>query len=246
MSSPYPVDSASGPINNPKLFLGAIPMKRDQKLRSLLALSLLLPTVFLTTAVGTMSSTQPGVAQIPGSPTDIQQNPGAQQQLPTVKVIKQEFTHAKGWRITWNGGIVSSDNWTKIQSIFSTVTGSVNSIHFLNNTSWENTDNADFMLYSGDLTATSEISQLTKKSALHATTFKLTSMKVNELEDAAKNNPNLFGTIYALAFDQATTTKPDYKAGQIYVFKTARASAKYGAVRVVSMSPRVIEVVVQK
>jgi hypothetical protein len=175
---------------------------------------------------------------------DFEQDSGGNQPLPTVEVIKKDFANAKGWRLTWKGGVITDENATKVQSIFSTITGAVNSIDFLNNTSWGNTNNADFMLFNG-LKATSAISQLTQKTALHATTFKLTSMTVSDLENAAENNPNLFGLIYAWAFDAPTTTK-SYQAGQIYVFKTDRVPAKYGAVRIVSMNPRVIEVVVQK
>ncbi|OUC15504.1 MAG: hypothetical protein B0A82_06035 [Alkalinema sp. CACIAM 70d] len=219
--------------------------------RSLFAIGTLLTIGGLTHAASaqsianTISVAQPMTGQVVASLADFEQNPGNNQSLPVVNVTTQNFTNAKGWRITWTGGVISDTNWTKVQSIFSTVTGAVNSIQYLNNTSWGNTDNADFMLYFG-LKATSEVSQLTKANALKETHFKLSSMTVTDLANAAQNNPNIFGLVYELGFDQATTTKPNYQAGQIYVFKTDRNPAKYGAVRIVSMNPRTIEVVVQK
>jgi hypothetical protein len=166
---------------------------------------------------------------------------------PIVTVIKKDFDEARGWRITWKS-VAGSDPTpqNKVQSIFSTVTGAVNSVDYLNGVSAKNTDNADMMLYFGDLRSTHKVPQLTHKSGLKKTQFKLSGMKVADLEDAAKNDPNKFGVIYTLAFDAAGEVKENYKEGQIYVFKTDRTPAKYGAVRIVSMSPRIIEVVVQK
>ena len=128
-------------------------------------------------------------------------------------VIKKDFPQAKGWCITWKGGKYDSSTADKVQSIFSTVTGAVNSVHFLNSTSPGNTDNADMMLYFGDLKSTKSITSLTHKSGLKRTSFKLTGMKVADLEEAAKNNPANFTAVYSLAFDKAAEVKDDYKMG---------------------------------
>lgn len=168
-------------------------------------------------------------------------------QPPVVTVVKKDFAKAKGWRISWKGGSYTSETVQKVPSIFSTITGAVHSIHFLNNTSWGNTDNADMQLYFGDLRSTSNLASLTQKSGLKKTTFKLSGMKVADLEEAATKDPAKFGVIYTLAFDAAAQVKKDYKAGQIYVFKTDRSPSRYGAIRIVSTgNPRIIEVVVQK
>jgi len=165
---------------------------------------------------------------------------------PVVTVVKNDFAKAKGWRITWKGGSYNSLTADKVQSIFSTVTGAVNSVDFLNKTSWGNTNNADMMLYFGDIQSTKSVSQLTNSSGTKHTSFKLTGMKVADLENYAKNDPAKFGIVYSLAFDKAAEVKNDYKSGQIYAFKTDRTPARYGAVRIVAMNPRIIEVVVQK
>lgn len=168
--------------------------------------------------------------------------------LPTFKVIKQEFTSTKGWRIIWDGGSYSSENWTKVPSIFSTVSGAVNSIDYLNKTSWNNTNNADIGLYFGKLQAPSEIKELNQKDGLKATKFKLSTLEVKDLETAAKTNPQLIVNAYNSDDEQPVNTTPKYKVDQIYVFKTDRGEqSKYGAVRIVSISSKtIIEVVVQK
>ena len=165
---------------------------------------------------------------------------------PIVTVVKNDFDKAKGWRITWKSVGGEAPPFKKVQSIFSTVTGAVNSIDYLNGTGWHNTDNADMMLYFGDLSSTNKVSQLTQESGLKKTRFKLSGMTLADLENAAKNDPTKFTAVYTFGFDAAAEVKEDYKQGQIYVFKTDRNPAKYGAVRIVSMSPRIIEVVVQK
>ncbi len=169
--------------------------------------------------------------------------------LPYIKkVIKKDFPGAKGWRVVWGGGTYTSENAHKVPSIFSTITGAVNSVHYLNNTSPQNTGNADMQIYFGNLKATSQINSLTYNNHTKKTRFKLSGMTVNDLQNAAENNPGLFGLIYEWDFDEpvGTLQTGNYQAGQIYTFKTDRIPAKYGAVRIVSTNPKTIEVVVQK
>src|SRR5690606_23951263 len=121
-----------------------------------------------------------------------------QKPFPYVKrVIKQDFRNAKGWRIVWGGGEVDwgSDDVYKIPAIFSTITGAVNSIQYLNNTSPQNTDNADMWIYFS-LNATSKISTLDYDNHTRKTRFKLSGMTVADLQDAAENNPGNFAFAY--------------------------------------------------
>lgn len=174
---------------------------------------------------------------------------GQENTLPIVTVIKNNFNNATGWRVTWKGGIITSENVHKVQSIFSTVTGAVNSVQYLNGTSWGTTDNADMQLYFGKLKATSKVSQLTNVSGLKETRFRLSTWNVATLEDAAKNNPLAFTAGYELGnFGAKVLETGNYSAGQIYLFKTDRPQPKYGAVRIVKFggSETIIEVVVQK
>ena len=84
-------------------------------------------------------------------------------EIPYVKrIVKRDFREAKGWRIIWGGNIGGEYNVSqKIPGIFSTVTGSVNSIQYLNNTNYKNTDNADMWLFN-NLKSTSEPDGLTQ------------------------------------------------------------------------------------
>lgn len=174
---------------------------------------------------------------------------GQENTLPVVTVIKNNFTGATGWRVTWKGGIITSSNANSVQTIFSTVTGAVNSVKYLNAVSSGNTDNADMQLYFGKLTATSEVDDLTHVAHVKDTRFRLSTWNVATLEDAAVTNPLNFGIAYELgAFGSKVLETGNYSAGQIYLFKTDRVPAKYGAVRIVKTggAEKIIEVVVQK
>lgn len=174
---------------------------------------------------------------------------GQENTLPVVTVIKNNFTGATGWRVTWKGGIITSSNANSVQTIFSTVTGAVNSVKYLNAVSPGNTDNADMQLYFGKLMATSEVDDLTHVAHVKDTRFRLSNWNVATLEDAAVTNPLNFGIAYELgAFGAKVLETGNYSAGQIYLFKTDRVPAKYGAVRIVKTggAEKIIEVVVQK
>jgi hypothetical protein len=168
--------------------------------------------------------------------------------LPPVTVFKNNFNATTGWNVTWKAGSYSSDNVHEVQSIFSTITGAVHSVKFLNG-DWSDTDNADMELFFGKLTATSKVSKLTHVSGLKATRFVLSKWTVADLENAAKNNAQTFTLAYEISPPESRVLETgNYSAGQIYLFKTARAQPKYGAVRIVKTGgdEKIIEVVVQK
>jgi hypothetical protein len=174
---------------------------------------------------------------------------GGENTLPIVTVIKNNFSQTTGWRITWSGGVITPETAQKIQSIFSTITGAVNSVKYLNATSPANTDNADMQLFFGKLRATSEISQLSNVGSLKQTKFRLSTWNVATLEDAAKSNPLNFTAGYEFGFFGPKMLETGaYIGGQIYLFKTDRPTPKYGAVRIVQYggAESIIEVVVQK
>jgi hypothetical protein len=216
-----------------------------------------------TFAVAALSSTliftscsEEGVAPLSNNTTPLHQHTaidgissGNENTLPIVTVIKNNFAGTTGWRITWKGGSYSSETVHNVQSIFSTITGAVNSVNFLNAVSWGNTNNADMQLFFGKLKATAEVTQLVNETALKQTLFRLSNWNVAMLEDAAKNNPINFAVGFELGFfGPKVTVTGNYSAGQIYLFKTDRPQPKYGAVRIVKYggSESIIEVVVQK
>jgi len=180
-------------------------------------------------------------------------NPGGTRIEPP-QVIKEEFAHATGWRIIWEDTGFENETWQKYPGIFSTVNGSVHSINYLNNTSWQNTDNADMYLLFEQVTATTR-PELTHQAHVKATEFKRSDMTVQQLADYAENDPDMFQYLfeneaYGVAEKQPIVEESNYsyyQPGDIYTFKTDRVPAKYGAIRIVELwSPSIIEVVVQK
>ncbi len=180
-------------------------------------------------------------------------NPGGTR-IGQPRVIKQAFPKATGWRIIWEDTGFDNDSWQKYPGIFSTINGSVHSVHYLNNTSWQNTDYADMYLLFEQVTSTTR-PELVHPAHVKATEFKRSDMSVAELADYAENNPDMFQYLfenesYGVAEVQPIEKESDYpwyQPGEIYTFKTDRVPAKYGAVRIVELwSPTIIEVVVQK
>jgi hypothetical protein len=173
---------------------------------------------------------------------------GSTSTQPIVTVVRQDFPAATGWRITSKGGIYSPETAKDLQQFFSTITGAINSMNFLNGTSWSTTDNVDMSIW-GRLKATSTIPGFVHVSALKNTLFRLTNLNVATIKDTAMVNPAAFGLAFEYGnFGPKVNKTAPYAAGQIYLFKTARSVAKYGAIRVVKSggSEAIIEVIVQK
>lgn len=167
---------------------------------------------------------------------------------PIVTITRNEFSGARGWRISWRGGLFEPENGNAQRRIFSTVTGALNSVNFLNASGVANTDNADMYLW-GRLVAPSQMGSLNQVGVLKNTKFRLSNWNVAALENAARNAPANFGWAFEFGFfgPIVNETAP-YQTGQIYLFKTDRPQAKYGAVRIVKWggAETIVEVVVQK
>ncbi|MEM9675252.1 MAG: hypothetical protein ACFB15_28535 [Cyclobacteriaceae bacterium] len=188
--------------------------------------------------------------------SDFQQYPSSEafansgsNRIPTIKrITRQDFPDAIGWRISWFGGNLHSNNdFNKVPAIFSTVTGTVRSVNTLNNSSSQLTKDADMWLYN-NLKAPRKLFNLDHLNHAKRTRFKVSGMKVSDLQNAAQNQPGLFGIAYEWDLNEPNgkLVISSYKEGQIFSFKTDRTPAKYGAVRIVKKYPLILEVVVQK
>ncbi|CAN0534320.1 unnamed protein product, partial [Scytosiphon promiscuus] len=168
-------------------------------------------------------------------------NPGGHRIIPP-NVIKQEFNNATAWKISWEDINFDNDNWQKYAGIFSLKTGSVHSIHYLNNTDPQNTANVDMFLLFESVYSPSSSIFLTHQAIAKNTLFKRSDMTVGDLEDITINDPSLFQTAFETEPYQIESHQPIsgedgassmYDPGDIYTFKTDDPSPKYGAIRIV-------------
>jgi hypothetical protein len=180
--------------------------------------------------------------------------------IPPSSVIKQEYPQATSWLVTWNNPI--EDYIYSLAGIFSTVDGSFHSFNSLNQSSQENTAKADMVLLPGRIQSLEGASVLVHGAFAPATQFKPSGLSLIGFMNAVQNNPALFQQEFENSPYFSTELQPYpydggdwvyYQTGEIYLFKTDRTPAVYGAVRIVDASnvwtgtsPRVLQIVVQK
>lgn len=133
--------------------------------------------------------------------------------------------------------------------MFSLTNGTPYSFTFLNNTLPANTYKTNFSLYYDNNLETVSglwdelIHTHNAGQNIETTRFKKTSYSATTIESWVKGRPDLFrikwedteGTI------PANTKMEEYKQGDIYLFKLM-SQKRYGGIRIVSMTPRIIEV----
>ncbi len=178
------------------------------------------------------------------------------------------FSKAKGWYIKWKVPSMASgsfphkdhDFWDNCAGFLSTVDGSLRSINELNNLGWEATADTDMYIPIGKLRSPSGF-PLVHAAHRRATFFKLSNMTSEEMMSMAHHSPNNFEEAY-----EENPASPEglvpydpydhsafYQEDEVYVFKTGRNPAKYGAIRIIdgpsyqanSFSIVQVEVVVQ-
>jgi hypothetical protein len=181
--------------------------------------------------------------------------------IPPSSVVKQVYPQATSWLVTWNN--VKDDYYNSIAGVFSTVDGSFHSFYSLSQAATETIANADMSLvnhrFIRNLTNGHTYSEFAP-----ATLFKPSTLSPLEFAVAVQNNPSLFQQEFENSPFVPTGHQPYptqesglvvYGTGQIYLFKTDRTPAVYGAIRIVNGDinsaipgpwPRVIQIVVYK
>ncbi|MFC5537723.1 hypothetical protein ACFPQ1_25625, partial [Rhodocytophaga aerolata] len=196
----------------------------------------------------------------PPPPDDLIPNGGVI--IPPSSVIKHEYPQVTSWLVTWNNPL--PDYRYSLAGIFSTVDGSFHSVHSLNQSnksSWANTAKADMYLFPGNVEALKNASYLLHGASAPATQFKPSSLTLVEFINALQSKQGFFQQQFENSPDEATPIQPYnydgeadyYDSGDIYLFKTGRTPAVYGAIRIVDATnvwtgtvPRTIQIVVQK
>ena len=177
--------------------------------------------------------------------------------LPFPTIIKQTYvptntlfahTRCRAWRITWPTYPVGT-NPDLIPTMFSVTDGTPYSFNFLNNTGAANTYKTDFNLYHDNKLASvydmwSELTHLAIDkidwNKLEKTRFNKSKNTAAQVETWVKGRPELFELNWEDTIDTATEIE-NYQQGGIYLFKLENKK-RYGGIRIVSMTPRIIEV----
>jgi hypothetical protein len=153
------------------------------------------------------------------------------------------FAHTKclAWRISWPEYPAGTDP-ERIATIFNASNGALNSIHYLNNTHPQNTHKAAFSLYHNKLEAAIQMWQELDHrdvALMEDALFYKTDHSAKIIEGWVKERPSLFKSYWESSDEQ----EADYQAGDIFLFRlTDQDQYKYGGIRIVSLTPRIIEV----
>ncbi|GAB3547158.1 hypothetical protein [Spirosoma fluminis] len=174
--------------------------------------------------------------------------------LPAPTIIEQTYipanewfadTRCRAWRITWPT-YPAGTSPKLIPTMFSIATGTPYSFNFLNNTAAANTYKTTFNLYHANKLA-SVYNMWEELSHVVGNTDKLEPVRFNKskfsaatIETWVKGRPNLFEIYWEDTVDTATDIE-NYQKGDIYLFKLTKQN-RYGGIRVVSITPRIIEV----
>ncbi|QHT70012.1 hypothetical protein GXP67_26885 [Rhodocytophaga rosea] len=193
-------------------------------------------------------------------------NPGGEN-LPQPTIVKQIYIPKNpanagfktlAWKITWPTYPAGADE-DQIPTVFSTDDGALNSFNYLNSVDSTETYKMHFSLYFDNRVLVSNDTDLwapltyldfysVGSSDIDNTALKKINTSPAIVEDWVKNNPGI------LASEMGNDANSDYEyddwepyqAGDIYIYQIYKHDEdkpfKYGVIRIVSMSPRVIEV----
>lgn len=152
------------------------------------------------------------------------------------------YQGCKAWRIEWPDypGDVNPD---MIPTFLATSTGNLNSLNFLLNAHPANKNNATFSLYTDEkIEAASEVSELWDWTGIgaEAVYFRKINKTTDQIEKWVTTRPSNFENYWGDAEDIETTI--EYQTGDFFIFQLpGQSPVRYGGIRVVSMSPRIIE-----
>ncbi|WP_229320807.1 hypothetical protein [Larkinella knui] len=180
-------------------------------------------------------------------------NPGGQS-LPYPTITKKTFipeyslwAHTKclTWRIEWPNYPAGTDP-NKIPTVFTLSNGALNSFDYLNSQPASTTYKTNFNLYNN---AQLEMSNTLWDELIHTfeagnqmetTWFNKVDYSVKTIEHMVKERPGLFETYWVDNNQQP----PVYQQGDVFLFRQIKPmnQNRYGGIRIVSMTPRIIEV----
>ncbi|RIV19953.1 hypothetical protein DYU11_23850 [Fibrisoma montanum] len=157
---------------------------------------------------------------------------------------KHAFLKTLTWRIEWPIYPASTDP-NKIPTVYTLSNGALTSFDFLNSRPASTTYKTNFNLYHNAKIEMSKTlwTELTHTvgsgDQMEAVWFNQVQLKnpVNLLMEAATERPILFESYWESDSDEL----PVYQQGDLFFFKLWNQH-RYGAIRIVSMTPRIIEV----
>jgi len=171
-------------------------------------------------------------------------------ELPAPNIISQyyptqtaEYAGCYGWRIEWPGYADGTDS-KAILSYFSTSTGFLNSLNQLENAPVAVKEKVTFSLYT-DSQIRAAISDLdlwgNQYASGEAVYFGKIDKTVDQIEKWVTNRPSNFELNWE--HTDGAETDIEYQEGDFFIFQLPGLTpVHYGGIRIVSITPRVIEV----
>jgi hypothetical protein len=181
-------------------------------------------------------------------PGDYKQNPGESYRFP--EIIETEYIPRQNlfdewkclaWKITWPSYDSDYDS-EMIPTVLSLNNSELNSINFLNNTHPQNTHNGTMSLYynykvESANTMWTELEYSLGAESMETVYFAKGDVSLADLMDWVQERPNLFNVYWP----ESSYNDLEYEEGDFIHFKLEDAE-RYGGIRIVSMTPRIIEV----
>jgi hypothetical protein len=201
--------------------------------------------------------TTPAAGVVPNPPSNGNggyiPNPGGQP-LPYPTITKQTFipenslfAHTKclTWRIEWPNYPAGTDP-NKIPTVFTLSNGALNSFDYLNGQPATTTYKTNFNLYHNAQIETAStlwdelIHTFESGNQMETTWFNKVNYSVKSVEFMVKERPGLFETYWV----DNNQEPPVYQQGDVFLFRLMKPmnQNRYGGIRIVSMTPRIIEV----
>jgi len=193
------------------------------------------------------------IGHVDDRPGGFQQNPG--ESYPNPEIFYQEFVppepslsewRCHTWRITWP--MYDSDfDQELIPTIFSIGSGNLNSLNFINNQSPHVTFKTTMSLHinrkiysSSDMMLFLDYEDFPFEWENEDTYFKMGNVSLNDLTEWVQERPLAFKYNWP-APEARGDTRMEYQEGDFIHFRMATPD-HYGGIRIVSDSPRIIEV----
>lgn len=228
---------------------------KTQKMNSLRKISLsLLGAVIILSTISCQEEPlylNKKTSRPPTMPGDYADNPNTWD-YPYPTITKQtfipnniNFAHTKSiaWRIEWPEYSEGVDT-DQIPTFFATSKGTLNSFDFLQSVDLATKKKINFSLYLDNKVETatnvSSLWALGESDGVVDVKFKSFDYTIDAIESMVTERPSLFETYYG--DDQNSFWEAEYEVGDFFIFKTMTDIPQFGGIRIVSESPRIIEV----